>query len=324
MLKLPLFTVLGLALLVSRAPALDRGINLGDMLESPTEGAWSGLKVQDEFFPLIDKAGFTLVRIPVAWAAHAGPGPDYLIDPVFLRRVDHVLTEARKRSLKVALDYHNDDALMNDPAANAGRFLAIWRQLAIHYQYASDAVYFELCNEPHGHLDAERWNRLAARAIAEIRPANPRRTIVVGPVNWNGIHALPTLVLPEQDRHLLVTVHFYEPLHFTHQGASWVEGSAAWLGTLWRGTPEERAFIADYFNQAAAWSAAHHRPIFLGEFGAYSRGDFASRIRWTAFVRETAESHGFSWAYWEFGSSFGAWNPATRQWREPLLRALLP
>jgi endoglucanase len=31
-----------------------------------------------------------------------------------------------------------------------------------------------------------------------------------------------------------------------------------------------------------------------------------------------------SWAYWEFGAGFGVYNPATRQWREELLGALIP
>ena len=32
----------------------------------------------------------------------------------------------------------------------------------------------------------------------------------------------------------------------------------------------------------------HRRPIYLGEFGAYSKADLASRARWTAFVAQQA------------------------------------
>ncbi len=31
-----------------------------------------------------------------------------------------------------------------------------------------------------------------------------------------------------------------------------------------------------------------------------------------------------SWAYWEFASGFGAYDPRADWWRDPLLRALLP
>jgi endoglucanase len=36
-----------------------------------------------------------------------------------------------------------------------------------------------------------------------------------------------------------------------------------------------------------------------------------------------AESHGFSWAYWEFCSGFGAYDPKADAWREPLQTALV-
>jgi len=47
-------------------------------------------------------------------------------------------------------------------------------------------------------------------------------------------------------------------------------------------------------------------------------------MRWTRAVREEAEGAGLSWAYWEFAAGFGIYDPSTRAWREPLLRALIP
>jgi endoglucanase len=41
-------------------------------------------------------------------------------------------------------------------------------------------------------------------------------------------------------------------------------------------------------------------------------------------VRGEAERRGFAWAYWEFGSGFGAYDPEAGAWRDELLRALLP
>jgi endoglucanase len=63
--------------------------------------------------------------------------------------------------------------------------------------------------------------------------------------------------------------------------------------------------------------------VFVGEFGAFSGADMASRARWTACVRTEAERLGMSWAYWEFGTDFGAFDPGRGTWREPLRRALL-
>jgi endoglucanase len=301
---------------------LGHGVNLGNMLEAPREGAW-GATIQEDYFSIIRQAGFTVLRVPIRWAAHVSPAPDYTLDPAFLSRVDWVVTQAEKNNLQAILDYHNDDALMHDPDVNADRFVAIWKQIAGRYKDAPGSILFELLNEPNGKLDAPRWNDLLAKTMAAVRMTNPNRTIVVGPVQWNGIGALPKLVLPDNDRNLLVTVHFYDPMTFTHQGAGWVQGSDKWLGNTW-GTDAEKQAVTQAFDKAAAWGGAHQRPIFLGEFGAFSKGDMASRARWTAFVARTAESHGFPWAYWEFCSGFGVYDPQARAWRQPLLDALMP
>lgn len=70
--------------------ALQRGINLGNMLEAPNEGDW-GLTVQEEYFDLIKEAGFDFVRLPVRWNTHAEEEWPYTIGPAFFTRVDDVL-----------------------------------------------------------------------------------------------------------------------------------------------------------------------------------------------------------------------------------------
>ena len=174
-------------------------------------------------------------------------------------------------------------------------------------------------------LTADKWNRLLAETIEVVRRTNPTREIVVGPIGWNGIKELPILELPESDRHLVVTVHYYNPFHFTHQGASWVgPDSQQWLGTKWTGTPDEKQDVARDFDAAIAWAVKHRRPIWLGEFGAYSKADLDSRARWTRFVAAEALKRKMGFAYWEFCSGFGIYDPDRHQWIEPLKDALLP
>ena len=106
------------------------------------------------------------------------------------------------------------------------------------------------------------------------------------------------------------------------QGAEWVENSRPWLGTTWEGTAQEKKAVTDDLNRAARWARQHRRPLYMGEFGAYSKADIESRARWTRFLAEEAAKRGISSAYWEFGSGFGAYRPQERKWREPLLEAL--
>ena len=77
-------------------------------------------------------------------------------------------------------------------------------------------------------------------------------------------------------------------------------------------------------EQAANWGKANNRPIFVGGFGSYGKGDMASRVRWTSFVRGNLEQRGLTWGYWEFGAGFGAYDRDSKTWRAELLAALVP
>lgn len=305
------------------AKALGRGVNLGNAFEAPAEGAW-GVSFKDDYFPKIKAAGFDHVRLPVKWAAHAGKSAPYTIDAKFFERIDHVLNAAEKAGLRVVLnDHHNDDVYAN-PTAAGPRFVALWGQIAERYKGRPDAVAFEALNEPHDKLNAAAWNDLFPKVLAVIRKTNPTRPVIVGPDNWCNFRAIRTLKLPEDDRRLIATFHYYEPFEFTHQGAEWSQGSDKWLGKKWTGTAAEKKAVTDALSSAAKWGKDNDRPIYLGEFGAYNKADLASRVAWTAFVREEAERLGMPWAYWEFASGFGCYDPRTDKWREPLLKALIP
>jgi endoglucanase len=305
------------------APTLQRGVNMGNMLEAPNEGEW-GLTVQGEYFDLIKNAGFDFVRLPVQWNSHADENSPYTIDPAFFARIDEVLGWALKRDLAIILDFHNYPELMSDPWGNKERYLAIWKQIAGHYKDYPSTVLFELLNEPYDQLNAALWNEYMAAGLKAVRESNSTRDVVIGPVSWNAYDWISTLDIPD-DPHLIVTFHYYLPFEFTHQGAEWIgDESKAWLGTTWDGSDEQKAEITDNFLLVSNWAAQHHARILMGEFGAYSKGDMASRVRWTSFVSREAERHGFAWSYWEFGAGFGIYDPDAKVWRDELLKALIP
>ena len=299
---------------------LGRGINFGNALEAPNEGDW-GVTVKESYFDAVKAAGFDSVRLPIKWSAHAAEKSPYAIDPKFFNRIDSLVDQALKRDLAVIVDFHHYDELYDHPDEHEARFLALWRQIAARYKDRPPTVYFELANEPHKPLTPERWNALIPRALAAVRETNPNRGVIIGSGEWNAVWTLEKLELPPDDR-IIVTVHDYSPHHFTHQGASWAEGSDEWLGMKW-GTEADKTEVRKDLEKAAAWGKAHNRPIFLGEFGVYEKADMESRAKWTAFVRSEAERLGMSWAYWEFGAGFGIYDPAKDEWRTPLKNALL-
>ncbi|NOX90557.1 MAG: glycoside hydrolase family 5 protein [Calditrichaeota bacterium] len=301
---------------------LNRGINLGNALEAPNEGDW-GVVLKAEYFNIIKAAGFSAVRIPVRWSAHAQSDSPYTIDWAFMSRVDWAVAQARSNDLIAIVNIHHYEEIFVNPAAHKKRFLALWKQIAEHYKNQTQYLLFEILNEPHDQLTPDLWNEYLKEALEIIRESNPERIVIVATANWGGIDAIEKLQLPDDPR-LIVTFHYYQPFHFTHQGAGWVQGSDAWLGTTWNGTASEKKAIQNDFDRVKNWSVAHNRPIFMGEFGAYSKADMDSRVRWTYFVAREAEKHGFSWAYWEFCSGFGAYDPVQNKWRPELLNALIP
>jgi endoglucanase len=148
--------------------------------------------------------------------------------------------------------------------------------------------------------------------------------VVIGPANSNNFHFLDALVLPADDRNIVVTVHYYDPFPFTHQGATWTNPSRENLvGVPW-GTDVDHQTIVRNFSTIAAWSQDHDRPILLGEFGSFDKGDMTSRAAWTSTVARTAESNHFAWSYWQFESSFTAYDIVNQHWIEPIYAALVP
>lgn len=170
--------------------AVGKCLNMSDMLEAPTEGAW-GPAIADDDFEIIREAGFKTVRLPVAFSAHAAEVPPYTIDPAFMARVKSVVALAGASRLNVLLDMHNYDAVMRDPDGQSARFTALWRQVATAFADAPPSVWFELLNEPHDKLTNDNLGPLYAPALAAIRATNPRRPVIVGGM-WNNLDKMLT------------------------------------------------------------------------------------------------------------------------------------
>jgi endoglucanase len=319
---------------------LKRGVNLGNGWESPPNQSW-GVHFTTEDIDRIAAEGFDHIRVPVAWHFRLKPKDGgYEIDPAFLAEIEPVLRRALDKKLHVLLDWHHFHDFTNAPAGNLDRFIGGWEAIARHFQSWPPGLFFELLNEPCDALTTEAANPIYQKAIAAIRRIDPARIIVVSPGNWGIVGELDKLRLPDSDERIVVTIHCYEPFHFTHQGAGWV-GFQNLKGITYPGPPRSplqvpdslrensgvRAFVERYntlpaernpctsrtvrelLDTARSWSRYFGRPVHLGEFGSHNVGDLESRLRYLRDVRTLAEARGIPWTLWEWKSSFGYWDP---------------
>ena len=298
---------------------MKRGVNIvgyDPLWRDPAKG-----RFKPRHFKIIKDGGFDTVRINLYGFRHMNDQLE--LSPAWFATLDGLVDEAVKQGLNVVLDEHDYERCHEDTARCRQLVLAFWSQVAEHYKDAPNLVMFEILNEPNRAMN-EVWNGLLAEALALIRKTNPTRNVVIGPAFWNNISWLPKLELPAEDRHIIVTVHYYEPHEFTHQGATW--GDAEWrkLSGIHWGSAADLAKLEERFDEAQAWAKQHDRPILLGEFGAYDKAPLEDRVRYTAAVARAAEKRGWAFTYWQFDSNFVVYDIDKDAWNTPIYKALVP
>jgi endoglucanase len=303
----------------AQTASMHRGVNVLGNDPVWDDPARARFKIQD--FAKIHDAGFDTVRLALKPIGHTDA--EGRLDSVWLATLDGLVTGALAAGLTPILDLHYAKPCDIDPSECERTLTAFWRQIAARYRDAPARVLFEILNEPHDALTPPVWNRIYRVVLAAIRETNPVRNVIVAPANWSSVGQLNTLGLPPDDQHLIVTVHYYSPLTFTHQGAPWVESTKNLSGITF-GTPADWQRVYRDFDGVRAWSDAQHRPVLLGEFGAYEKADLGSRMRYDSYVARAAEMHGFPWTYWQFDSDFIVYDVDRDSWVQPILNALIP
>ena len=68
--------------------------------------------------------------------------------------------------------------------------------------------------------DPEKWNVLVEKAIAAVRKIEPNRFLVIGSNRWQSVFTFDDLRIPADDKHIILSFHFYHPFLLTHHQAS--------------------------------------------------------------------------------------------------------
>lgn len=296
---------------------------------------------REKMFADIKKAGFTTVRIPVCFSAWMDLKPPYnWNNQEGLKMADSFVKWALDNDLIAIIDLHHTEFDGSIPEAkNSERIVNLWSKIAERYKSTNaEKVFFELRNEPHD-VAAEAWRLEANEIIKVVRKIAPKHTLVVGFHDWNGRKALVESK-PFEDENIIYTFHYYDPFIFTHQGATWsadglpelsgVEfpyskktpiktpktAEGKWVGNLintYQTDSSEKKIFAD-LKATKDWSEKHKVPIFMGEFGSYTK--FAtedSRCRHAKVIYTALGKLDIPSAWWEWDGGFNMFEKGTEK-----------
>jgi len=283
--------------------AMGRGINMGNTLESPTEGSWGNPAASASNFDDYKNAGFTCVRLPITWDMHTDTIAPYTINPTWLNRIEQIVDWGLSRHLIIIINAHHDGWIKNAYTDNhKARFDSLWSQIASRFKNKSDSLLFEVINEPYP-LSLANVNDLNVRTIQIMRRTNPTRIILFSGNMYSNSTELIAAAIP-QDTFLIGYYHSYDPYPFGLNGT----------GTY--GTDADIKTTTQKFDQVTAWGATHKIPVVLSEFGYNILCEYNSRMCAYATVADQALAHNVAFNVWEDGGSFQFYDRIGHTWNE--------
>ncbi|MCX6120656.1 MAG: cellulase family glycosylhydrolase [Ignavibacteriales bacterium] len=210
-----------------------RGVNLSHWLSQNFGWSPKATFITEQDIKFIDSIGYDHVRIPLdeveLWDTTGKP-----IEESFAF-LTHCLNWCAKYNLHAIVDLHiirshyfnaanegGTNSLWTDTNAQ-NTFLHLWSDLSAHLKrYPVSMVAYELMNEPVAE-NPEDWNRLIEKAMKAVRALEPQRVLVIGSNRWQTPGTFPQLKIPANDPNIILSMHTYSPLFFTHHLASWVQ-----------------------------------------------------------------------------------------------------
>lgn len=341
---------------------IERGTNISHWLsQSEERGEARARHIQEDDFARLDSLGFDFVRLPIDevqfWDEEGSKLPEAW------QLMHNAIRWAEKHHLRTIVDLHiirshyfnaslegNADANTLFSSEKAQQDLInMWYQLSDALKgYSCDSVAYEFMNEPVAD-DHEQWNQLIVKVHKALREREPQRTLVIGSNLWQGYETMKYLKVPENDKNIILSFHYYNPMILTHYGAWWTPigkytGRVNYPGVLvsqedYEAAPDTVKHLLDEnhyttqvwdidkiradFQDAIAAAKKYDLQLFCGEWGVYEKVDRELAYRWTKDMLTVFKENHIAWTTWCYDADFGFWDQQKHTFKDKRLVELL-
>ncbi len=312
----------------------EHGINLGGWLSQcdHTKERYDTFVTKDDIRN-ISAWGLDHIRVPIDYDLVEDKAGNYKEEGFWY--IQNAIDWAREYKLNMILDLHKTFGFSFDLATNEKgffenelyqeRFYKLWEEFAVRFGKYEDFLAFELLNEVTDKSYCDIWNRISTECIKRIRKIAPTISILLGGYYNNSIEALEDLALP-YDENIIYNFHCYEPLIFTHQGASWIPT----MDTSYRvsidapykelvdgikknldqavigfdGFDENESLSVAYFdkcfNEAVKIAEERNVALYCGEYGVINLATPEDTLRWYEMIAETFNKYSIGRSAWSY------------------------
>ena len=341
---------------------IKRGTNISHWLsQSEQRGEARRLHIQEDDFARLEELGFDFVRIPIDEVQFWDEQGNKL--PEAWDLLNNALDWSKEHNLRAIVDLHiirshyfnavneGDKAantLFTSDEAQEG-LINLWRQLSEFLKDRScDWVAYEFMNEPVAE-EHEQWNQLVAKVHKALRELEPQRTLVIGSNRWQGHETMKYLKVPEGDKNIILSFHYYNPMLLTHYGAWWSPLCAAYKGKVnYPGVlvskedydaapdaikPELKQYteevwnidkIREQFKDAIEAAKKYDLQLFCGEWGVYEPVDRELAYNWYRDMLTVFDEFNIAWTTWCYDADFGFWDQQRHTYKDrPLVELLM-
>lgn len=314
---------------------IDRGLNVSHWIsQSEKRGVERNEYMTAEDFKVIADMGFDHVRIPIdeeqMWTETGEKEDDAF------KLMHNAVGWSFENNLRVIIDLHvlrshhfnrpDSRKLWEDKSAQEG-FIKYWHELSKELEkYPNSKLAYEPLNEAVSD-NPDDWNNLINWVIAEIRKLEPNRTIIMGSNNWQQVGSFKDLRVPENDKNIILSFHYYEPFLLTHYKAGWtpiknLDVQVNYPGKLiseesYSKLDEElsnyvkdrnqiynKSVIDTEIKQAVDIANKYGLKLYCGEYGAFPTTDLSMRVVYYKDLISVFDKYDIAWTHWNYKNDF--------------------